>query len=61
MGQDMAQFLYGLPDQGFYDINTYGSWYSYFLSGFLQGDWRARRNLTINLGIRYDPAPIRVL
>ena len=40
MGQDMAQLLYGLPTQGFFDINTYGSWYSYFASDFLQDDWR---------------------
>jgi len=54
MGQDMAQFLYGLPDQGFFDINTYGSWYSYFASGFLQDDWRLKHNLTVNLGVRFD-------
>ena len=46
MGQDMAQFLYGLPTQGFFDINTFGSWYSYFVSGFVQDDWRVKRNLT---------------
>ena len=54
MGQDMAQFLYGLPTQGTYDSNTYGSWYSYYSAGFAQDDWRVRRNLTLNFGVRFD-------
>lgn len=54
MGQDMAQFLLGLPDQGFYDLNTTGSWYSYGGSVFVQDNWRVKSNLTLNIGWRYD-------
>ncbi len=54
MGQDFASFLLGLPYSGTYDINTYGSWYSYYGSGFVQDDWRVKPNLTINLGVRFD-------
>jgi Carboxypeptidase regulatory-like domain len=53
-GQDMAEFLMGLPTGGSYDINTYASWYSYYGAGFIQDDWRVSPTLTINLGLRYD-------
>ncbi|HWB85738.1 MAG TPA: TonB-dependent receptor [Bryobacteraceae bacterium] len=53
-GQDLASFLLGLPASGTYDLNTYGSWYSYYFSAFAQDDWRVKRNLTINLGVRFD-------
>jgi len=56
-GQDMASFLMGLPYTGSsstYDINTFASWYSYYGAVFVQDDWRVRRNLTINLGVRFD-------
>ena len=53
-GQDLAEFLMGLPTSGSYDINTYASWYSFYAAGFVQDDWRVRRNLTINLGVRFD-------
>jgi Carboxypeptidase regulatory-like domain len=56
-GQDLASFLLGLPytsSGSVYDINTYGSWYSYYASGFVQDDWRLKRNLTVALGLRYE-------
>jgi hypothetical protein len=56
-GQDMASFLMGLPytaSSSTYDINTYASWYSYYYALFAQDDWRVKRNLTVNVGIRYD-------
>jgi len=53
-GQDLAEFLMGLPTSGSYDINTYASWYSYYAAGFVQDDWRVSRTLTVNLGVRYE-------
>ena len=53
-GQDFASFLLGLPYGGSFDLNTFGSWYSYNYAPFFQDDWRVRHNLTVNLGIRYD-------
>jgi hypothetical protein len=54
MGQDFSSFLLGLPYSGSYDLSTYGSWYSYYASPFVQDDWRVKSNLTISVGVRYD-------
>jgi hypothetical protein len=53
-GQDLASFLLGLPASGSYDLESYSSFYSYYVAGFIQDDWRIRRNLTINVGLHYD-------
>jgi hypothetical protein len=54
LGQDFSSFLLGLPYSATYDLNTSGSWYSYYGSGFIQDDWRVKSNLTINWGVRFD-------
>ncbi len=53
-GQDFAEFLLGLPTSGSYDLNTSAAYYQKYAAVFVQDDWRIRRNLTINLGARFD-------
>jgi hypothetical protein len=53
-GQDLASMLLGLPTAGEFDLEPYASFYSYYYGGFVQDDWRLKRNLTVNLGLRYD-------
>ncbi len=54
-GHDFADFLLGLPQS---NSIRYGSSAIYFRSSsynaFVQDDWRARTNLTFNLGLRYE-------
>jgi hypothetical protein len=54
MGQDYAAFLLGLPNGGTYDVNASAMFYQYYGAAFVQDDWRFRRNLTLNLGLRFD-------
>jgi hypothetical protein len=53
-GANLANLLLGYPSGGSvdfsYDVYEY---YSYF-SGYVQDDFKVRRNLTLNLGLRWD-------
>jgi hypothetical protein len=54
VGQDLAEFLLGLPTGGGYEINSSAMYYQYYAAAFVQDDWRMRRNLSVNLGLRLD-------
>ena len=54
LGQDFAAFLLGLPNSGTVTYNSRSSTQSKYFSFFLQDDWRARPDLTINMGLRLE-------
>jgi hypothetical protein len=54
VGQDFASFMLGLPTAGQFDIESQGSYSSYYYAGFVQDDWRVSKTLTVNVGLRFD-------
>jgi hypothetical protein len=54
LGLDLASFLLGLPGSGDYDNNIFIATHSNYLGLFVQDNWRATRNLVINIGLRLD-------
>ena len=54
-GHPFASFLLGLPNRVQRDfVDTYPEVQIHFVGFFLQDDYRVTRNLTLNLGLRWD-------
>ena len=53
-GSALASFLLGLPSGGNREAISPLTIYHHYGAGYVQDDWKIRRNLTLNLGLRYD-------
>src|SRR5262249_45733691 len=54
-GDPIASFLLGLPDEEDLTVTSHFSrWAQNYFAGYVQDDFKARRNLTLNLGLRWD-------
>src|SRR5580765_1475951 len=53
-GNDLADFVMGLPDEYFQFGEAPSDIRSHNIYGFAQDEWKVRSNLTITLGLRYE-------
>ena len=54
IGEDFAEFLYGLPTSGSFTIPATYAEQSNTLSAYAQDDWKISTKLTLSLGLRYE-------
>ena len=54
IGQGLASLLLGFPTGGYVNVNDSAAEQSRFQALFVQDDWRISRNLTLNLGVRWE-------
>jgi hypothetical protein len=55
-GTDLADFLFGLPDNYFQGPNALNDIRTHQYAGYAQDEYHVNRRLTLNLGIRYEYA-----
>ena len=55
-GTDLADFLFGLPDNYFQAGNALNNLRTHQYAGYAQDDFHVSRRLTLNIGIRYEYA-----
>lgn len=53
-GSPVASFILGHPTSGFVDRNMDPAYRNNYTSFFFQDDWKIARNLSLNLGLRWD-------
>jgi hypothetical protein len=54
-GNGLASELLGLATGGGQNVYAHQSrWISWYYSGYVQDDWKVRKNLTLNLGLNYS-------
>ncbi len=55
-GTDLADFLFGLPDNYYQAANALSDIRTHQIAGYAQDDFHVTRRLTLNIGIRYEYA-----